>query len=95
MPSTNSEQKWHRHRSNRNDDTWTTNMAPPATNVSVQQQQTKRKRKVPLKHQDYFNGKQADEDDDDLKKQMLFKAVKIEYTMPDGRKNRVILFEDE
>uniref|UniRef100_A0A914HJ89 C2H2-type domain-containing protein n=1 Tax=Globodera rostochiensis TaxID=31243 RepID=A0A914HJ89_GLORO len=64
------------------------NMAPPATNDSVQQQQqTKRKRKVPLKHQDYFNGKQADEDDDDLEEQMLFKAVKVEYTMPDGSKS--------
>uniref|UniRef100_A0A183BM24 C2H2-type domain-containing protein n=1 Tax=Globodera pallida TaxID=36090 RepID=A0A183BM24_GLOPA len=73
--------------SSSNGGTWTTNMAPPATNDSVQQQQTKRKRKVPLKHQDYFNGKQADEDDDDLEEQMMFKAVKVEYTMPDGSKS--------
>uniref|UniRef100_A0A914HLV0 Uncharacterized protein n=1 Tax=Globodera rostochiensis TaxID=31243 RepID=A0A914HLV0_GLORO len=63
--------------SSRNGCTWTTNMAPSVTNDSMQQQQqTKRKRKVPLKHQDYF---------------MLFKAVKVEYTMPDGKSHLDVL----
>lgn len=59
---------------------------PSSSTTILDVNNTKRKRKVPLKHRDFSSVILKDEDSDQDIDEILFKRAKIEYTNVDGSK---------